>query len=129
MFPETVNAIESKDDAAEMAAFEEVFTGGQAEVGEIINLGTNTASNLVELEGSDMPPHEVYYTTTIAYAVVTDDGETTVNLGIEMNTDMPARAFDLSNEPVSIDNWVRYTKLDANGKILAAGPAAAVTCS
>ena len=73
------------------------------------------AFNLVELEGTAAAPYEVVYTSALSYAVVNENGVESVNLGIEFITEMPASAFDLANSPYSIDNWVRYHKVDGQG--------------
>ena len=50
-----------------------------------------------------------------------------MNLGFEFFTDLPKAAFDLPAPPTSVDNWVRYTKLDQDGK--PTQPQSAVVCS
>ena len=94
MFPGDMDTgVESKEDTAAKEDFENAFTGGEAEVGEIVHLGMNTDFNLVELKGTAEPPYEIIYTSEFSYAVVTENNEKKVHLGVEFITEMPSEVF------------------------------------
>jgi len=121
------SSVESPEEKAEKESFEKVFQQPSAQVGEIVYLGENSDFNLVELEGTEKPPYEVIYTAKAAFAVIESNGQKEVNLGFEFFTDIPRAAFELDNPPNSIDNWVRYTKMDQDGNL--SEPSSAVVCS
>jgi hypothetical protein len=72
-------------------------------------------------------PYEIVYTNKAAFAVIEENNVKEVNLGFEFFTDIPKAAFELANPPYSIDNGVRYSKVDATGALVS--PSNAVSCS
>jgi len=107
------------------------LTGDQTEVGEIIHVGENTDFNLVYLDGTTLPPSEIVYTSRVSTAVLKENDVQSVHIGFEFVTEMPKAAFDESkpNKPSSIDNWMRYAKINADGTIDFDKTAGTVVCS